>query len=81
MDISFETEETVVLREGSRVSISYCSGCSREVLMAIPQAAALLSRVGEREIFRLIENGLVHFSEDGRVLVCLASVANLGHEI
>lgn len=81
MDISFETEETVVLREGSRVSISYCNGCGRDVLMAIPQAAALLSRVGEREIFRLIETGLVHFSENGRVLVCLGSVANLGNEV
>ena len=81
MEITFETEETVVLREGAKVSVNYCPGCLRDVLMATPQAAGFLSGVSEREIFRLIEARLLHFIEDGSVLVCLESVRDLGKEI
>jgi len=79
-EITFETEETVVLREGSRVCVEYCAGCQKEALMATPQTAGLLSGVGEREIFRLVESGLLHFVEGVRVLICLESVRNLGKE-
>lgn len=81
MEITFETEETVVLREGAKVSLNSCPGCGRDVLMATPQAAAFVSRVSEREIFRLIELGLLHFSENGCVLVCLESVKSVAKEL
>jgi hypothetical protein len=74
MEITFETEETVVLREGSKVSLDHCPDCGREALMATPQAAAFLSGMSEREIFRLLEADLLHFTENGRVLICLESV-------
>ena len=80
MHITFETEETVVLREGANVSVDHCARCLRDVLMATPQAAAFLSGTGEREIFRLIEAGLVHFTENGRVLICLESLTELAEE-
>jgi hypothetical protein len=81
MEITFETEETVVLREGPRVSLYHCSECGRDVLMATPQAAAFVSRTSEREIFRLIEMNIVHFSENGCVMVCLESVKLLAKRI
>jgi hypothetical protein len=81
MEITFETEETVVLREGAKVSLDHCSRCGHDVLMATPQAAAFVSKVSEREIFRLIELDLLHFSENGYVLVCLESVRSLATEI
>jgi|KBSSwiStaDraftv2_1062776.scaffolds.fasta_scaffold13519_6 hypothetical protein len=81
MEITFETEETVVLHEGSKVSVEYCSECASEVLMATPRAAAFLSTVSEREIFRRVELGLLHFSENGRVMICLNSLKLIGNEI
>ena len=74
MEITFETEETVVLREGSKVSIGYCPGCRRDVLMTTPHTAAFLSGISERFIFRMLENDLLHFTENERVLICLESV-------
>ena len=81
MEITFETEETVVLREGSKVSLDHCPDCGREVLMATPQAAAFLSGMSEREIFRLIEVNALHFSENVCVLICLESVNVLRKEM
>ena len=74
MDITFETEETVVLRQGSTISVAECSACGRAVLMATPQAAGFLSGRDERQVFRLIEAGTIHFVEGGCVLVCLESL-------
>jgi len=74
MEITFETEETVVLREGAKVSIEFCPYCDRDVLMATPHAAAFLSGLGERHIFRMLEANLLHFTENDRVMICLESV-------
>lgn len=81
MEITFETEETVVLREGSKVTVEFCPDCSSDVLMATPQTAAFLSGVSEREIFRRVELTLLHFSENGRVMICLNSLKLFGKEI
>ena len=80
MEITFETEETVVLREGSKVSVEYCSGCGRDVLMATPHAAAFLSDTSEREIFRLIEGSYLHFTENDRVMVCTGSLRQINED-
>jgi len=42
--------------------------------MTAPQVAAILTRTTEREIYRLVETGKVHFVETDRVLVCLKSL-------
>ncbi len=81
MEITFETEETVVLREGSKVSVYHCPNCCRSVLMATPQAAAFLLGVSERHIFQMLEADLLHFTENGRVLICLESARALEKEM
>ena len=81
MEITFETEETVVLREGSKVTVDNCNRCGKEVLMATPRAAAFLSGVSERHIFRMLEASVLHFSEKERVLICLDSLKSLAQEI
>lgn len=81
MEITFETEETVVLREGSKVVVEHCDACDQSVLMGTPQAAAFLSGVSEREIFRRVELNLVHFTENGRVMICFDSLNLVGKEI
>jgi hypothetical protein len=72
--IVFEVEETVVLRSGEMTTAGYCPLCGETVAMATPWIAAALSNSNEREIFRLIEAGVVHFIEEDRLLVCLNSM-------
>lgn len=77
MEITFETKETFVLREGARVAVEHCVGCGTDVVMLTTQAAAFLSGISERHIFRLLEADRVHFTECDRVMVCLESVRRL----
>ncbi|MFN2412647.1 MAG: hypothetical protein ABR535_06285 [Pyrinomonadaceae bacterium] len=72
-EITFETEETIVLRQGSAIVVEFCSGCGERVLMASPQTIAVLSGVSEREIFRLVEANQIHFAETGCILICMKS--------
>lgn len=49
--------------------------------MTTPQVAAILTQFTEREIFRLIETGKVHFVETDKVLVCLKSLTAISAEM
>jgi hypothetical protein len=68
-EIIYETEEmtTVTAR---RCFKGFCGACNAVVEMLPAEAAALLTGLGEREIFRLIETGEIHFIEAERVFVC-----------
>jgi len=73
-EITFEIEETVILRQAERISNRFCPQCGALVEMASPQTIADFSSLSEREIFRLVEAGKIHFIEAERVLVCLDSI-------
>ena len=73
-EITFEVEETTVLREGEATLTELCPFCARMVEMASPRLIAATSGPSERKIFRLIESGQIHFTETGRVLVCCRSL-------
>lgn len=73
-EIEFELNETVAYsRRGERLD-AFCPRCEKSVEMATPQIAAILTQSTEREVFRQIESGEVHFIETDRVLVCLNSL-------
>jgi NADH dehydrogenase FAD-containing subunit len=74
-EVEVETEEIVVMRVRA-TCVAWCAGCSAEVVMARPEAAAARAGLRVREIYRLVEAGSVHFRElsDGTVFVCLESV-------
>lgn len=75
-EIEFELNETVAYsRSGERLE-AYCPLCETLVEMATPQIAAILVQSNEREVFRRIETGEIHFVETDRVLVCLHSLKN-----
>lgn len=75
--ITFESEETIVLKHRrKKVSVYFCPGCEAMVEMISPDVLALLTGISEREVFRLIENGQVHFVETERVFVCRDSLMN-----
>ena len=73
-EIVFEKEETIILRKSSELTESFCPMCKAVVPMATPEAVSLICMVGEREIFRKIEVGEVHFIEGPKVYVCLRSL-------
>ena len=77
VEITFETEETIVLCEGPNVRAAFCLCCGEQVLMVSPQTVAAISNLTEREVFRLLEYNRIHFSETDRVLICMKSVAEL----
>ncbi|MFN0277280.1 MAG: hypothetical protein ACKVRN_01630 [Pyrinomonadaceae bacterium] len=74
-EIVFEKEETVLLRQSSAVVNEFCMLCGTATVMLTPEALTLASAVSEREIFRLIEAGEIHFYEGPKVYVCLNSLA------
>ena len=79
--ITFETEETIVLHEGSMPEKQFCPECDATVLMVAPRAAAAVSGFTEREVFRFLESGKIHFTENEPILICLSSVGDLLNEI
>lgn len=76
-EITFEIEETTILRFAERIICEFCPQCAKSVEMASPQTIADLSDYTEREIFRLVEAGKLHFIETGRTLICLDSLTVL----
>jgi len=55
-----------------------CEICCCEIEMVSPQKAAAIASVGQRTIFRRIEDGSLHLAEteDGTFLICTASLAS-----
>lgn len=68
-EVTFEAEELTTVK-ARRSFKGFCGGCNTFVEMLPPEAAALLTGLAEREIFRLIETGEIHFVEAERVFVC-----------
>lgn len=71
-----EVEETIVLRQVAKLGTAFCPQCETRVKMLTPEIAAALLGLGKREIFRLIENGRLHFTEAERIFVCRNSFMN-----
>ena len=77
-EITFEVEETIILRQGGNRLEVFCPQCLALVEMIRPQLAAALVGLSEREIFRSIENGRLHFIEAERIFVCRGSLTIFG---
>ena len=72
-EIILETEELVSIK-ARRSFNGFCRECGAQVEMLPAESAAHLSGLGERQIFRLIEDGGIHFIEAERVFVCRDSL-------
>ena len=75
-EIEIELSETVAYSRRSERFEAFCPECKSLVEMAAPAVAAVLTHSTEREIYRLVETGKVHFAETDRVLICLKSFAD-----
>lgn len=81
--ITIQTERFLVM-SARKDLYGFCSACGDEVRMVTIDAAATLSRLSSREIYREVEAGMLHFIEtaEGSILVCFNSLnrANLKQE-
>lgn len=71
MEVTVETEVRVSVRtEPHAQSACWCGG-----LLFTPESAAQMSLTSVREIYRLIEAGAVHFTDEREPRVCIRSVS------
>ena len=80
-EIEIELKETILYSPRSERFETFCVDCKALVEMATPQVAAFTGKSNEREIYRLVENGKVHFVETDRVLICLKSLADYQNSV
>lgn len=73
-EIEIELSETIAYSKRQERFEAFCQLCKSLVEMSTPQVAAILTHSKEREIYRLIEVGKVHFVETDKVLICLRSL-------
>jgi phage FluMu protein Com len=69
-EITFEEQETVILRQGESYLMEYCPRCQATVRVLAPEIMAVLLAVSEREVFQLIESGQIYFVEKKRMYAC-----------
>lgn len=69
-EITFEEQETVILRQRDSYLVEFCPLCQVTVRLVTPEIMAALVAVSQREIFRLIEEGQIHFVETNRIYAC-----------
>jgi uncharacterized Zn finger protein (UPF0148 family) len=69
-EIVFEVEETFVLKQGGKIVAGHCPRCREDLDLVSPDILALATGTREREIFRLVETGKIHFDETDRLVVC-----------
>ena len=75
--IVVEIDERIAITNAEQQFEAYCSECKKMTEMATPKTAGVLTKISEREVFRLIEGKEIHFMENARVLVCVESLRNL----
>ncbi|HVF46625.1 MAG TPA: hypothetical protein VNA17_03570 [Pyrinomonadaceae bacterium] len=70
--VTFESGRRTVARKARRVGYGWCGRCLANVLKLFADQAADLRGTTEREIYREIETGRLHFEEtsNGKVLIC-----------
>ncbi len=71
-----ETREVVVIRSSGKLKRDFCPACSEQVSLIAIDEAVKISGVGSRAIYRLIDEGLIHFAEteDGVAKICPATL-------
>ncbi len=76
--ITIETHRQIWIRSRRKTCVVWCAACGIVTLMLPPEQAAIKSGATQREIFRQIESGELHFIEaiEGALLVCSNSLDN-----
>ncbi len=76
MEVTVETEVSVAVRGATRSNDAcWCGG-----VLLTPEAVALAASISVRAVFRLIETGSVHFTDDREPRVCSRSLRTIGSD-
>jgi Helix-turn-helix domain len=74
-EITIESSRRLIVCEFGGSLTGWCDDCLAEVRMMTPNEAAARTGLSSRTIYRWIEEGKIHFSEQsGIVLVCGSSL-------
>ena len=73
-EIEIELNETIAYKPRREMRQQFCPGCASVTEMATPLLAAMTASLTEREIFRLVEAGEVHFVESDGLFICMRSI-------
>ena len=82
-DVTFELEQIMVIRRRSGSVSGWCVCCEVEVVMLTPDEAATVTTATTRTLYRLVDAGMVHFTEthSGLILLCLPSLLRAINEL
>lgn len=73
-EIEIELNETIAYKPRRELRRLFCPKCGSPADMATPLLAAITTNLTEREIFRLVEAGEVHFVETDGIFICMESI-------
>jgi hypothetical protein len=75
--IKVKTRKISVIRRAHDGIEVWCEACAASVPMFLPERVAALAETTPREIYRRVEEGLVHFVEtdSGELLICSNSTS------
>lgn len=76
---TIESKRLLIIRNRTReLTRVWCESCHAKRYLLTVEHAALLSGLSHRQLFRAIEEGRIHFSEQaGRPLLCLESLCDM----
>ena len=76
-EITVETDEIVIIRSTQSDRLILCPECAMPVVMITPEQAAALACTNIRTIYRLADEGRVHYAETAEtsLMVCPKSVS------
>ena len=76
-EIVIEQDELIVVRRRDQAVTAWCPGCNADAEMLPPEIAAVLAGIGARELYRLIDAGEIHFTENaaGLLRICARSLS------
>jgi hypothetical protein len=80
-EIEIEVSETIAYSRRDEQFMAFCLKCNSHVEMCSPATAAVIAKLTEREIYRLVESGQIHYVDTGRVLICMRSLMQPEGEI
>jgi hypothetical protein len=75
-ECSVEIDDVFVVQRLGRSVEGWCAGCDHRATHVTPEDAAMLTGMGPRDIYRLVEFGEMHWAEaPGKLLlICLDSL-------
>lgn len=76
IELTVERHQRLSIRRAKTLAQVWCAACSEQVVMVSGEEAARLTGKGSREIYRQVEQDLLHSSEqpDGTLFICLKSL-------